>query len=122
MQAQHHDSYELVGSALAKSHGLRYFCDDARHLVCWPYSVENLHLMAADLGIKRCWFHSKASYPHYDIPKRRTTEILAQCTVVSSRDILSIVKGTYSRDTTLQWGPEVLDDGQKNSTAPEGDH
>jgi hypothetical protein len=85
-----------------------------------PYSIENLHRMASDLGIKRCWFHASSRFPHYDVPKRRLAEITARCTVVSSRDILSIVKGTYSRDTTLQQGPEVLDDGQKNPKAPEG--
>lgn len=66
-----------------------------RHLVCVPYSVENLHAMAADLGIKRCWFHSGTSYPHYDIPKRRIAEIQAKCEVVSARDILRIVKGEW---------------------------
>lgn len=70
-----------------------YYCDNARHLVCVPYSVANLHAMARDLGIKRCWYHSKASYPHYDIPKRRMAEIRAKCTVVDSRTILRIVKG-----------------------------
>jgi hypothetical protein len=99
--------------------GLQYFCDDSRHLVCVPYSVENLHQMARDLRIKRCWFHSSARFPHYDIPKRRIEEITAQCTRVSSRDILSIVKGTYSRESALQPGPEVLDDGQKNPESPD---
>lgn len=70
-----------------------YVCDDARHLICVPYSVENLHAMAADLGIKRCWFHAGASYPHYDIPKRRAAEIMARCKVVTTREILQIVKG-----------------------------
>lgn len=70
---------------------MQYFCDDARHLVCVPYTVENLHRMAADLGIKRCWFHAGASYPHYDIPKRRIDEIKAKCTVVSSKQIVEIV-------------------------------
>lgn len=63
-----------------------------RHLVCVPYSITNLHAMAADLGLKRCWYHSGASYPHYDIPKLRVSEIQARCTVVSPRDILTIVK------------------------------
>jgi len=72
---------------------LTFYCDEARHLVCEPYSIENLHRMAKELGILRCWFHSKSSYPHYDIPKRRITEIQAKCLVVTSRDILKIVKG-----------------------------
>lgn len=72
---------------------LQYFCDAERHIVCVPYSVENLHLMAQDLGIKRCWFHARATYPHYDMPKRRIAEITSRCTLVSTSDILAIVKG-----------------------------
>lgn len=67
---------------------MKYFCDDSRHLVCEPYSIVNLHKMAEDLGIKRCWFHKN----HYDIPKRRIEEIKAKCEVVSSRRILEIIK------------------------------
>lgn len=51
--------------------------------------------MAEILGIKRCWFHRNASYPHYDIPVRRVAEVAARCTVVRGRDILSICKGTW---------------------------
>ena len=66
-----------------------YLADGARHLVCLPYSVQNLHLMAERLNIKRCWFH----HHHYDIPKRRIAEIEAECTRVSSRDIVRIIRG-----------------------------
>lgn len=68
-----------------------YYCDKNRHLVCIPYSIENLHKMATDLDIKRCWFHKN----HYDIPKKRLTEIQSKCTVVSSKDIVLIIRGTY---------------------------
>lgn len=74
---------------------MKYYCDSMRHLVCLPYSVENLHQMAKDLNIKRCWFHHD-SYAHYDIPKRRIAEIQAKCQVVSPRIILGIVKGDIS--------------------------
>jgi hypothetical protein len=57
---------------------LKYYCDDMRHLVCVPYSIENLHKMADDLNIKRCWFHKD----HYDIPKRRVDEIHEKCEMV----------------------------------------
>lgn len=57
--------------------------------MCLPYSIKNLHLMASALNIKRCWFHRD----HYDIPKRRTEEIMTYCVVVSSKDIVSIIKG-----------------------------
>lgn len=72
---------------------LTYVCDDGRHLVCLPYSRENLHRMAVELDIKRCWFHASAKYAHYDIPKRRISEIQAKCKVVDGRTILRICKG-----------------------------
>lgn len=67
---------------------MEYFFDDKRHLVCKPFSIENLHKMAEDLGIKRCWFHKN----HYDIPKKRIEEIASKATKVSPREILKIVK------------------------------
>lgn len=67
---------------------MKYLCDNARHLVCEPYSIENLHKMAAELGIKQCWFHKT----HYDIPKRRITEIKEKCEEVSTRKILEIIR------------------------------
>lgn len=44
--------------------------------------------MADDLGIKRCWFHKS----HYDLPKTRIEEITKKCEVVSSKDIVRIIK------------------------------
>lgn len=67
---------------------LEYVCDDHRHLVCLPYSKENLHEMARRLNIKRCWFHRD----HYDIPVRRRAEIEAQCQRVSARRIVEIIR------------------------------
>jgi hypothetical protein len=69
---------------------LKYFCDNERHLVCTPYSIDNLHIMAHDLNIKRCWYHSSSKFKHYDIPKRRIDEIKAKCTIVSPRDIIKL--------------------------------
>lgn len=71
---------------------MKFYCDKERHLVCVPYSVENLHEMARQLGIKRCWFHNHQDHPHYDIPKRRIEEISSRVEVVSSREILRIVQ------------------------------
>lgn len=73
---------------------MKYFCDGMRHLVCLPYSIENLHEMADDLEIKRCWFHG-GRLAHYDIPKRRIAEISAKCEVVPARTILAIIKGEF---------------------------
>ena len=48
-------------------------------------------IMAKNLAIKRCWFHS-GKYPHYDIPKGRIGEIQAKCSIISSKEILKIIK------------------------------
>lgn len=80
--------FEEAGSIPAGS-TMVYFCDNQRHLVCLPYSKENLHKMAKDLGIKRCWFHKD----HYDIPKRRILEIEERCTKVDWRGVLLIIHG-----------------------------
>jgi hypothetical protein len=69
---------------------MNYYCDNKRHLVCVPYTVENLHIMANELGIKKSWFHSGKN-PHYDIPKRRIEEITSKCTLVSTREIWKII-------------------------------
>lgn len=80
---------------------MRYFSDIRRHLVCYPYSVDNLHAMAKDLGILPCWFHASAKHPHYDIPKRRIKEIAAKTEVVSERTILMITKGAQPVDPSF---------------------
>jgi hypothetical protein len=68
---------------------VRYLTDGKRHLICDPYSIANLHKMATTLGIKRCWFHKD----HYDIPKLRISEIQAKCELVSSKEIVRIIRG-----------------------------
>lgn len=75
---------------------MKYFCDTQRHLVCVPYSEENLHKMAEDLKIHRCFFEKSRvfKFAHYDIPKRRVQEISSKCTIVSFREILRIIKNS----------------------------
>jgi Protein of unknown function (DUF4031) len=74
-----------------------YYCDNRRHLVCWPYTRANLHAMARTLGIKACWFHG-GDRPHYDIPLTRIAEISARCVVVRPRTILAITQGQDPND------------------------
>ena len=69
-----------------------YVTDRKRHLVCVPYSISNLHKMAADLNIGRHWFHKNDC----DIAKNRIDEIEAKCEFVSSRDIVNIIRGTHA--------------------------
>ena len=70
---------------------LRYICDRSRHIVCLPYSVENLHIMARELRLSRGWFHD-GRWPHYDMPLSRMEELFMRCEIVSSRDILAIIR------------------------------
>lgn len=86
---------------------LRYVCDNKRHLICVPYTIENLHVMAKQLGIKKCWFHKN----HYDIPVRRIEEIKKQCQVVSSKEIVEIIRSP-------QYAPTLLSEEAKGSAAP----
>lgn len=72
---------------------MKYLTDGKRHLICEPYSLDNLHRMAADLGINRCWFHRD----HYDIPKRRIEEIEAKCEIVTSKDIVRIIRASLAQ-------------------------
>lgn len=77
---------------------MKFICDDRRHLICVPYSVENLHKMAEELGIGRQWYHKgKRMKDHYDIPKKRIDEISAKCQVVSKRRILEIIREELSQ-------------------------
>ena len=69
---------------------MKFYCDKSRHLICEPYSINNLHEMANILNIKRCWYHNN-KYPHYDIPKKRIDEIMSRCEVITSHQLLSII-------------------------------
>jgi hypothetical protein len=71
---------------------MTFLTDGHRHLVCLPYSITNLHAMAVELGINRCWFHRN----HYDIPKTRIAEIESKCERVSPKSIVRIIQnGRY---------------------------
>lgn len=47
--------------------------------------------MAEELNIKKCWFH-KSKFPHYDIPKRRIQEIEDRCQIISTIELIQIIK------------------------------
>lgn len=50
--------------------------------------------MARDLNISQAWFHrgKTGKLMHYDIPKKRIAEITAKCEVVSSQEIVKIIR------------------------------
>jgi hypothetical protein len=84
----------IAKMVLRRSNGLTYFCDKYRHLVCVPFSIENLHVMAEDLKIGKHFFEYSAHgrLPHYDIPAQRKKEIMQQCNVVIREEIVNIIK------------------------------
>ena len=72
---------------------IRPYCDSSRHLISYPYTLENLHRVARELGLRRHWFHAHVDHPHYDIPLSRRAEIEGQCIKVHGRDLLQIIRG-----------------------------
>jgi uncharacterized protein YrrD len=89
---------------------LKYITDGKRHLICVPYTIENLHKMASELKINKCWFHKN----HYDIPKKRIQEIEKKCIMVSSKEIVEIIKSP-------QYAEIIISDSIKGTAAP-SDH
>lgn len=70
---------------------LKFYCDEARHLICLPYSKKNLIKMARILSLSAGWYHG-GRHPHYDIPKTRIDEIKSKCVAtLSSREILQLI-------------------------------
>lgn len=78
-----------------------FLTDGKRHLVCLPYSKDNLHAMAEQLGIKKHFYHAgkKNSHPHYDIPanKKERMRIESRCVKISKESLLGIIKGNITR-------------------------
>ena len=73
---------------------LSYFVDAERHLVCLPYTVENLHLMARRLGISRAWFHRTRGgrHAHYDVPVNMTAHVRESAILLTPRDIVMLCR------------------------------
>ena len=70
-----------------KPNGRKYYS----HMVA--DSLEELHEFAASIGIKPHFYHSTASYPHYDITEiQRTLAIESGAIEVTSRKLLGIAK------------------------------
>jgi len=57
---------------------LKILYDKDGRLICLPYSLDNLHEMAGELGLKKCWFE-KGNYliPHFreEEIKRKGSEV-----------------------------------------------
>lgn len=70
---------------------LRYLCDENRHLICLPFSLENMKEMLFQLELKRKGLSKIPCKRFYRIPFDRLEEIMAQCEVVAAWEILEII-------------------------------
>jgi hypothetical protein len=90
---------------------MRFITDGKRHLICLPYSISGLHLMASSLKIDQCFYHYKNKKtgrvrPHYDIPLNKKEEIESQCEIMTDKEITLIIneyiKNIYRKDNMFK--------------------
>ena len=67
-------------------------------------TLTELHAFAKQLGIKRCWYHCNASYPHYDICTE--TRIIA----------LAFGANLVDRHTIIKYGIQLRNEREKRSS------
>jgi len=57
-------------------------------------SKEELHAFAAEIGVKRCWYHKGRTHPHYDITgQQRAAALLSGALSVDTRKVLAVARG-----------------------------
>jgi hypothetical protein len=56
-------------------------------------TVEELHAMAEQIGLKREWFQDHSRYPHYDVSQsKRKLAVKAGAIEVSSRQLVQLLR------------------------------
>lgn len=93
-------SYDVVLLAVKSARlqvelGITPMVDRFRHVVCSPYSENNLHATAERLGIGRHWFH-RGSRPHYDSPKRMHGALISALGATDPREIVRVIRSQVS--------------------------
>ncbi len=73
----------------------------------WPFtqachmigdSLEELHRMASQLGLKREWFQTRSALPHYDLtPNKRKLALRLGAKEITLRDMARRVMEAYGR-------------------------
>lgn len=84
---------------------MKYVCDDRNHLICVPYSTDNLHQMAQDLGIDRKNFKKN----HYLIPNNSNLNCTPQ--IVGYETLVDIIRSPEHAEA-------FLSDSIKGDAAP----
>jgi len=58
-----------------------------------PAELEQLHQLAARIGLKRAWFQDHGSMPHYDlVPSKRAAAVRAGAVEVDRRHVVVAIK------------------------------
>jgi hypothetical protein len=76
------------------------FLDKVGHLIS-DRSLEELHLFANQIGLKREWFQDKPGQPHYDLttPRMRLKAEMAGAVITDPRTIVRMLKeAPYNND------------------------
>jgi hypothetical protein len=74
-------------------------------------TLDELHAMAAKIGMKREWFQDKKSLPHYDLTvSRRAAAVRAGAIERGSRQLMDFMKANNPTDRMLREGWVAIDD------------
>jgi len=76
------------------------FMDKLGHLIS-DSSLQELHLFANKIGLKKSWFQDKPGQPHYDLttPRARTRAEDAGAVRVDPREIVRLLgKAQYQKE------------------------
>lgn len=72
-------------------------------------SIAEMHAFAANLGIKRCWYHRASRHPHYDVTHhQREAALRSGAVAVSRRFLLAAAKRLLLPARTKPATVEVL--------------
>ena len=72
---------------------LIYCLDDDLHLICMPYSDENIRMMAEHLKLVRNWLVS-GRHKYYEVPLHEAQRIASQTLRVSHGQLISVIERT----------------------------
>lgn len=76
------------------------------HMFTDAVDLEQLHLFAERIGMRRAWFQDHRIAPHYDLtPSRRAAAVLHGAIAVGRRDASNIWRTRRETVCTLQLSP-----------------
>jgi hypothetical protein len=76
------------------------YVTDKKHLICVPYSIENLHKMAEKFGIGKSLFKIN----HYSLSKFNESaieRISKKCRIISTSNIIEVIRSPQYADIII---------------------